>query len=42
MKYCDGSPWDMETLTLRDRAVFALLATGTVALSVASTTALTP
>ena len=32
----------MDTLTLRDRAVFVLLAIGTVALSVASTTALTP
>ena len=32
----------MNTLTLRDRVVFALLATGTVGLSLASTTALTP
>jgi hypothetical protein len=32
----------MDTLTLRDRLVFVLLATGTVALSLASTTTLTP
>jgi len=32
----------MTALTLRDRVVFALVATGTVALSLASTTALTP
>jgi hypothetical protein len=32
----------MDTLTLRDRLVFVLLAAGTVALSMASTTALTP
>jgi hypothetical protein len=32
----------MDTLTLRDRLVFVLLAAGTVALSLASTTTLTP
>jgi hypothetical protein len=32
----------MKTLTLRDRVVFVLLATGTVALSLASTTTFFP